>query len=70
KAEVRFSPEATSGQELADGITGLGYPARHVSTTVPSGDGTNHGKGEGGAGASDITLEVVGVVGPACVAKV
>ncbi|CAN0044291.1 unnamed protein product, partial [Ectocarpus sp. 8 AP-2014] len=62
KAEVRFDPGTTNGQELADGITGLGYPTRHLSTTVLTGAGAAGGKGV--PGASDITVEVFGVSGP------
>ena len=55
---MRFDPDLTNGQELADGITGLGYPTRHLSTVL-SGDG------DGGAkGAAAVTLEVSGVAGP------
>ncbi|CAN0118627.1 unnamed protein product, partial [Ectocarpus fasciculatus] len=67
KAEVRFDPGTTNGQELADGITGLGYPTRHLSTTVLTGDGAAGGKGA--AGASDFILEVFGVSGPESVSN-
>lgn len=73
KAEVRFDPRVMDGQRLAEGITGLGYPSRHLSTTVVS-DG--EGGGQGGQGTGDargeerVSLEVSGVFRPACVAEV
>ncbi|CAN0357323.1 unnamed protein product, partial [Ectocarpus sp. 6 AP-2014] len=67
KAEVRFDPGTTNGQELADGITGLGYPTRHLSSTVLTGAGAAGGKGV--PGASDITVEVFGVSGPESVSN-
>lgn len=65
---MRFDPEVTNGQALADGITGLGYPARHLSTVVSGGAGGGNGNSNGGA--SSLSLEVMGVAGPGGVAKV
>lgn len=64
KAEIRFDPDLTNGQDLADGITGLGYPTRHLSTVV-SGDGDGDANG-----AAAVTLEVLGVAGPECISNV
>lgn len=64
---MRFDPDVTGGQELADGITGLGYPTRHLSSTVLSGDG---GDGDAKGGAAAVTLEVLGVAGPEGIASV
>lgn len=61
------------GQRLAESITGLGYPSRHLSTTVVS-DGEGGGQGRGGTGRARgeemVSLEVSGVFRPACVAEV
>lgn len=70
---MRFDPRVMDGQRLAESITGLGYPSRHLSTTVVS-DGEGDGQGREGTGNARgeeiVSLEVSCVFRPACVAEV
>lgn len=67
KAEVRFNPTLTDVETLADGITSLGYTARHLSTSFPGQRGGESGGVESGR---TISVQVTGIRGPECVAKV
>lgn len=67
QAEVRFYEEVLSADEIARGITGLGYKCQHTRTTGPTSGG------EGGAGSeqpSVIEVEVSGMSCTSCSGKV
>lgn len=73
QAEVKYDAEVLTPDEIARGVTGLGYKCRHTRTVKPgTGRAGQHAGGEGGGGGqrSALDMEVTGMSCTSCSGKV